>query len=82
MALSETQEVCIQLLKECGAIETRIMVIMLMLRDDIEAQRGLAIWLYDKRPTAQEVMDIWVKNYLDAHPQEIRIEGQDEKLDE
>lgn len=82
MALSETQEVCIQLLKECGASETRIMVIMLMLKDDIEAQRGLAIWLYDKRPTAQEVMDIWVKNYLDAHPQEIRIEGQDEKLDE
>lgn len=79
MALSETQEVCIQLLKECGARETRIMIIMLMLKDDIEAQRGLAIWLYDKRPTAQEVMDIWVKNYLDAHPQEIRIEGQDEK---
>ena len=56
-----------------------LMIIMLMLKDDIEAQRGLAIWLYDKRPTAQEVMDIWVKNYLDAHPQEIRIEGQDEK---
>ena len=55
---------------------------MLMLKDDIEVQRGLAIWLYDKRPTAQEVMDIWVKNYLDAHPHEIRIEGQDEKLEE
>lgn len=53
-----------------------------MLKDDRKAQGQLAIWLYDNKPTAQEVMDIWVKKYLDEHPQEIRIEGQDEKLDE
>lgn len=82
MALSEIQEVCIQLLKESGASETRIITIMLMLKDDRKAQGQLAIWLYDNKPTAQEVMDIWVKKYLDEHPQEIRIEGQDEKLEE
>lgn len=82
MELSETQEVCIQLLKECGANKTMIIAIMLMLKDDIRAQRGLAIWLYDNRPTAEEVSEIWVRNYIRAHPQNIQIEGQDEKLEE
>ena len=55
-----------------------IIAIMLMLKDDIKAQRGLAIWLYDNRPTAEEVSEIWVRNYIRAHPQNIQIEGQDE----
>ena len=82
MALSEIQEVCIQLLKESGASQTEIIGTMLMLKDDREAQGELAIWLYDNRPTRQEVMNVWVRDYIKAHPQEIQIEGQDEKLDE
>lgn len=49
-----------------------------MLKDDREAQGELAIWLYDNRPTRQEVMNVWVRDYIKAHPQEIQIEGQDE----
>lgn len=82
MALSEIQEVCIQLLKESGASQTEIIGTMLMLKDDREAQGELAIWLYDNRPTRQEVMNVWVRDYIKAHPQEIQIEGQDEKLEE
>lgn len=78
MALSEIQEVCIQLLKECGASKTEIIGTMLMLKDDREAQGELAIWLYDNRPTRQEVMNVWVRDYIKAHPQEIKIEEQDE----
>ena len=78
MALSEIQEVCIQLLKESGASQTEIIGTMLMLKDDREAQGELAIWLYDNRPTRQEVMNVWVRDYIKAHPQEIQIEGQDE----
>ena len=78
MALSEIQEVCIQLLKESGASQTEIIGTMLMLKDDREAQGELAIWLYDNRPTRQEVMNVWVRDYIKAHPQEIQIEGQDD----
>ena len=78
MALSEIQEVCIQLLKESGESQTEIIGTMLMLKDDREAQGELAIWLYDNRPTRQEVMNVWVRDYIKAHPQEIQIEGQDE----
>lgn len=78
MALSEIQEVCIQLLKESGASQTEIIGTMLMLKDDREAQGELAIWLYDNRPTRQEVMNVWVRDYIKAHSQEIQIEGQDE----
>lgn len=49
-----------------------------MLKDDREAQGELAIWLYDNRPTRQEVMNVWVRDYIKAHSQEIQIEGQDE----
>lgn len=82
MELSEIQEVCIQLLKESGADKTMIITIMLMLKDDRKVQGQLAIWLYDNRPTAEEVSEIWVRNYIRAHPQNIQIEGQDEKLEE
>lgn len=55
-----------------------IITIMLMLKDDRKPQGQLAIWLYDNRPTAEEVSEIWVRNYIRAHPQNIQIEGQDE----
>ena len=42
---------------------------MLMLKDDPRATSDLMIWLYDTKPTADEVMNNWVRGYLDAHPQ-------------
>lgn len=70
------------LLQESGADKTMIITIVLMLKDDQKAMDDLILWLYDNRPTAEEVSEIWVRNYIRAHPQNIQIEGQDEKLDE
>lgn len=53
-----------------------------MLKGDQKAMDDLILWLYDNRPTAEEVTEIWVRNYIRAHPQNIQIEGQDEKLEE
>lgn len=82
MALSEDQRMLAYLLQESGADKTMIITIVLMLKDDQKAMDDLILWLYDNRPTAEEVSEIWVRNYIRAHPQEIRIEGQDEKLEE
>ena len=82
MALSEDQRMLAYLLQESGADKTMIITIVLMLKDDQKAMDDLILWLYDNRPTAEEVTEIWVRNYIRAHPQNIQIEGQDEKLEE
>lgn len=53
-----------------------------MLKDDQKAMNDLILWLSDNRPTAEEVSENWVRNYVRAHPQKIQIEGQDEEEDE
>lgn len=59
-----------------------IITIVLMFKDDQKAMDDLILWLYDNRSTAEEVSEIWVRNYVRAHPQKIQIEGQDEEEDE
>lgn len=44
---------------------------MLLIRDKVEDEKDLFMWMYRNKPTAQEVMDMWVRGYLIAHKEEI-----------
>ena len=67
--LSKIQEILIQLLKQAGMDETGIIGTLLLIKDDEEAQIDLARYLHFGHATEDQVMNVWVKNYLIAHPQ-------------
>lgn len=68
--LSEIQEILIQLLKQVGMDETGIIGTLLLIKDDVEAQYDLARYLHFGHATEDQVMNVWVKNYLISHPQQ------------
>lgn len=45
--------------------------IMILIKEDVQAQIDLLLWLYRNNPTTEEVMSMWVKGYLIAHKEEI-----------
>ena len=69
MELSEVQQILLQLLKQADMEQTGIITIMLLLKDDEEAMWDLAGYLHYDKATKDEVMNVWIPNYLRAHPQ-------------
>ena len=60
----------LELLKVASLDQTSIITIMLMLKDDEEAMKDLVGFLHYDKATKDEVMNVWVPNYLRAHPQQ------------
>ena len=69
MELSEVQEILLQLLKQVGMEATGIITIMLLLKEDEESMWDLAGYLYYDKATENQVLNIWLRNYLLEHPQ-------------
>lgn len=67
--LSLVQKVLIELLKIVSLSETNIIGLMLTLKDDEEAMKDLVGYLHYDKATKDEVMNVWIPNYLRAHPQ-------------
>ena len=69
MELSEVQQILLELLKVASLDQTSIITIMLLLKDDEEAMKDLVGFLHYDKATKDEVMNVWLRNYLRAHPQ-------------
>ena len=69
MELSEVQQILLELLKIASLDQTSIITIMLLLKDDEEAMKDLVGFLHYDKATKDEVMNVWLRNYLRAHPQ-------------
>ena len=52
------------LLVNCGMDKTSQIAVMLLIKEDEEAQKDLFLWMFHNKPTAQEVMGNWVAGYL------------------
>ena len=56
MELTETKKVLIHLLQKQGVSENNTIAVILMLQEDEDAMEELAIWIYDNKPTEEEIM--------------------------
>lgn len=61
--LSEVQKVLLQLLRDSEIPLTDAIGIMLMLKDDEDTMREMAIWIYDNKPNDTEIME-WFGTFL------------------
>lgn len=61
--LSEVQEILLQLLRDSEVPQTDAIGIMLMLKDDEDTMRGMAIWIHDNKPNDTEIME-WFGIFL------------------
>ena len=69
--LTRLQSGVLGLLVKSGLDNQSQNAIMLLIKDDVNAQIDLLLWLYNNNPTAEEVMNMWVRGYLIAHKEEI-----------
>ena len=56
MELTETKKALIHLLRMQGVSENNIIAVILMFQEDEEIMEELAIWIYDNKPTEEEIM--------------------------
>ena len=61
--LSEVQEILLQLLRDSEVPQTDAIGIMLMLKDDEDTMRGMAIWIHENKPNDTEIME-WFGIFL------------------
>jgi len=61
--LSDVQEILLQLLRDSEVPQADAIGIMLMLKDDEDTMREMAIWIHDNKPNDTEIME-WFGIFL------------------
>ena len=56
MALTETQEVLVELLQSSKVSTNNTIAVMLLLKDSEDKMQQMAIWIYDNHPSEEEIM--------------------------
>ena len=56
MALTETQEVLVELLQSSKVSKNNTIAVMLLLKDSENKMQQLAIWIYDNHQTEEQIM--------------------------
>ncbi len=56
MALTETQEVLVELLQSSNVSKNNTIAVMLMLKESEEKMQNLFLWIYDNHPSEEEIM--------------------------
>ena len=56
MALTETQEVLVELLQSSKVSKNNTIAVMLLLKDSENKMQQLAIWIYDNHPTEERII--------------------------
>lgn len=56
MALSETTKILAELLLHSGVSKNNAIAVSAMLRDSEQAMEDLFLWIYDNRPSEEQIM--------------------------